>query len=257
MMNIGLKIKTLRKSKEITQEQLSLQLGVSSQAVSKWENNITTPDISILPLIASYFEISMNELFDYKLEEREAEIDSIINESSNYIESESQKGYSILKAALTRYPNNEKLLNALLYFILDTNESISTCLKLLDICTDNDIKYNALRFLAYSYKKKGDIASAEAAIKQIPDMTFTRLTETAFLFDDEKKLMAANKQRQISLENLIQMMYKISEYYQSVGKYSDAAVYIEKALKYIYVENDSCYQGYVEFFNTKLEELRK
>lgn len=65
---LGEKIKMLRNCKQITQTELANALSVSSQTVSKWENHVTTPDISVLPVIARYFGITMDELFDYRIE---------------------------------------------------------------------------------------------------------------------------------------------------------------------------------------------
>ena len=64
-MNIGNKIRELRKQQGITQEQLAESIGISFQAVSKWENNIALPDITLAPVLASYFGVSMDELFDF------------------------------------------------------------------------------------------------------------------------------------------------------------------------------------------------
>ncbi|MCL1858685.1 MAG: helix-turn-helix domain-containing protein [Oscillospiraceae bacterium] len=61
--NIGENIKKLRNEKQVTQEQLAEHLCISYQAVSKWENNVTTPDIFLLPAIAEYFEVPIDELF--------------------------------------------------------------------------------------------------------------------------------------------------------------------------------------------------
>ena len=66
-MTIGNKIKLLRTNKGVTQEQLAEQLHISGQAVSKWENETSTPDITMLPLLAEYFGITIDELMDYKL----------------------------------------------------------------------------------------------------------------------------------------------------------------------------------------------
>lgn len=68
MTSIGMKIHALRKCKGITQAQLAEVLSVTAQSVSKWENEITVPDISILPVIARYFGISMDELFGYRMD---------------------------------------------------------------------------------------------------------------------------------------------------------------------------------------------
>lgn len=67
-MQIGEKIRLLRKQKKITQAQLAQALSVSSQSVSKWENQLSVPDISVLPEIARYFGITMDELFNFRLD---------------------------------------------------------------------------------------------------------------------------------------------------------------------------------------------
>ena len=66
-MTIGTNIKRLRQNKGVTQEALGEVLGVSSQAVSKWENESALPDILTLPKLADYFGISIDELMGYKL----------------------------------------------------------------------------------------------------------------------------------------------------------------------------------------------
>ena len=63
METIGTKIAKLRKEKELKQDELAEILGVSAQAVSKWENDVTCPDISLLPKIADTFGVSIDSLF--------------------------------------------------------------------------------------------------------------------------------------------------------------------------------------------------
>lgn len=65
---LGNKIQMLRKNKNLTQQELAQKLSVSSQAVSKWERNLSAPDISMLPGLARFFGISMDELFNYRLD---------------------------------------------------------------------------------------------------------------------------------------------------------------------------------------------
>lgn len=64
-LRIGENIRQLRKQRNISQEVLAQYLGVSFQAVSKWENNDNLPDITMIPAIASFFGVSTDELFDY------------------------------------------------------------------------------------------------------------------------------------------------------------------------------------------------
>lgn len=61
-------IKSNRRERDLTQEELANMLGVTKAAVSKWENRESFPDISLLPRIAQLFHITMDELFDYTLE---------------------------------------------------------------------------------------------------------------------------------------------------------------------------------------------
>lgn len=62
-ISISKNVAKLRKKKGITQEQLALALNISTQAVSKWETNTSQPDTQTLPLIADYFEVSIDYLF--------------------------------------------------------------------------------------------------------------------------------------------------------------------------------------------------
>jgi len=64
-ITIGEKIKDLRRIHGITQNALANHLGVSSQSVSKWENDVSMPDLSVIPYIASYFGITIDELFSF------------------------------------------------------------------------------------------------------------------------------------------------------------------------------------------------
>ena len=62
MESIGNRIAKYRKDKKLTQEELAATLGVSSQAVSKWENDTSCPDISLLPQLCKELGITTDEL---------------------------------------------------------------------------------------------------------------------------------------------------------------------------------------------------
>lgn len=61
-MNLGKNILELRKQKNVTQEEIAAELGVTAAAVSKWENGYTLPDVLMLCALADYFEVSTDEL---------------------------------------------------------------------------------------------------------------------------------------------------------------------------------------------------
>ena len=64
-LNLGTKIRELRRRDGRTQENLAEALGISAQAISRWESGTTYPDMEMIPAIANYFHISIDELFGY------------------------------------------------------------------------------------------------------------------------------------------------------------------------------------------------
>lgn len=259
-MNIGNKIRELRKQRGITQEQLADSIGISFQAVSKWENNIALPDITLAPVLASYFGVSMDELFDFSLKEIECAVKSITDEAYKYRESDPSESRRILEEGLKKYPENDILLNNLLYVLNyseNPDETITIAGRLIEKTAQSDVKYDALRFLAYAYKEKGDLDSAKAAIEQIPEIYFTKLSELAFLVNGKEKYEAANKQKWISFEDLLQMMWKIAEYYEEIGEIDAAIKETKKALALIPILDNESFGVYTEYFNKQTERLKE
>lgn len=261
-ITIGTKIKELRCSRRLTQEELGDALGVSFQAVSKWENNIALPDISLIPTIANFFAVSIDELFDFNTEHIRLEIEKICERSVGYRESDPAKGRALLESALEKYPSNELLLNHLLYVIDYTecpDDTIRIASELIEHTTDSEIRYDALRFLAYAFKAKGDVKSAAAAIEQIPEIYFTKLTEQAFLLDGEEKYVAAEKQKWLSFEHLLQMQQKLSEYFEETGDTTTARAEIRHAMAFLeaIVDEDksALFDEYRRFFENRLKKL--
>lgn len=112
MKTIGQNIAYYRKEKGITQEKLSEICNVSPQAVSKWENDISCPDISLLKQIARTFDISVDELLDDE--------ESPITKLS---ESETKKGKLLKIRAIDKKDRvNLNLPVALIELLLQKNE---------------------------------------------------------------------------------------------------------------------------------------
>lgn len=77
-MNIGKKIKSLRLQKSVTQEELAGYLSISAQAISKWENGVTTPDIQLLPELSAFFGVTIDELFNVADEKHLERIENML-----------------------------------------------------------------------------------------------------------------------------------------------------------------------------------
>jgi len=82
-INIAEVLVSKRKEKQITQEELAYFIGVSKASVSKWETGQSYPDVTFLPQLASYFNISIDELIDYKPQMGKKEIRELYHKLSN------------------------------------------------------------------------------------------------------------------------------------------------------------------------------
>lgn len=105
-LKFGTVIKKLRTERGITQEELANKIGVSFQAVSKWETNATTPDIAILPRLALYFGVSMDVLFSMNQDDYLEKINNMIRDeytisADNFVWAE-----RYLKGVLSEEPQN-------------------------------------------------------------------------------------------------------------------------------------------------------
>ena len=109
-MTMGQIIKKLRKGRGFTQEELAERLGVTYQAISKWENDSGMPDISQIVPLATIFDVSTDFLFglDHTSEAEDAlKIVSIANSIQEYGKLDTYlKAYDVLLDGLKKYPDN-------------------------------------------------------------------------------------------------------------------------------------------------------
>ena len=108
-MNLGNKIRELRRAGSLTQEQLAAALNISPQAVSKWEMGASYPDMTMIPIIASFFKVTLDELFDFDVKNVEKEIEEIRLEYGKYFWGNFVKAEQILLDGLKLYPASIRL----------------------------------------------------------------------------------------------------------------------------------------------------
>ncbi len=113
---IGTKIKELRKRDGRTQEAMANALGVTNQAISRWESNIGYPDMEMLPAIANYFHVTIDELFGYS-EDRTKKVESIRKKADEAINAQGDmtECVEMLRAAVEEFPSETDLLVKLGY----------------------------------------------------------------------------------------------------------------------------------------------
>ena len=208
-LNIGDTIKSLRKRDGRTQEALANAIGVSCQAVSRWELSSAYPDIEIIPSIANYFGISIDELFGYECT-RDKKVDEIIARINAYgIKARSDDKWveeclSILREGLAEFPQNEKLLITLAetlseagwrihgeksyydgegFLQLDSDshrkneywtEAVKICEMLISTNCGNDIFTKAIRILVLLYRNFREFEKSAAYASRMPTLENSR-----------------------------------------------------------------------------------
>ena len=221
MIKLGEKIKSLRKQKNISQEVFANYLGVSFQAVSKWENGNTMPDVTLIPAIASFFGVSTDELFDFNLFELEKQVEAICNEAYAYRFTDAEKSEQILRDGLHRFPGNDIILNNLLYTLdyqTRAEEIITLCKTLIESTRDDSVKYDACRILASCYQENGQQDLVKPILEKIPEIYFSKLELMASLLTGEESYEAAQKQKFLSAEDLIDMLIVAGKYLKENGQ---------------------------------------
>lgn len=123
-LTLGQKIRELRKRDGRTQEALAEALGVTSQAISRWEANGGYPDMEMIPAIANYFHVSIDELFGYH-SDREEKIKNILEKTNKVLRNQGFQLYQgsvseevencidMLRIAADEFPNEPRILSEL------------------------------------------------------------------------------------------------------------------------------------------------
>jgi transcriptional regulator with XRE-family HTH domain len=112
-VKIGEKIKALRKRDNITQEYLAEVLGVTSQAVSKWESGNSYPDIEYIAPIANLFNVTTDYLFDHDMEEKRRKVQEYLAQYSKRQFDKPRpddEQIALMRRALAEFPAEETLL---------------------------------------------------------------------------------------------------------------------------------------------------
>lgn len=247
-INIGNKIRELRKKKGVTQEALASVLSVSPQAISKWESGLTYPDMEMIPVIAGYFEVSMDILFDYDVREMNAKIQKMIDDARQYFFDDTPKYIEMIKDALQEYPGNEELLAALLdayeYSLRskgdasNLDEMIELSQKIITESTDFIRVCNAKDIQAAAYLKKGAYQKAKEVLETLPRDYDLRDWAFAFRLSGRDKLTGATFSKCHHLQGLYQACMEEGDAWFFMDQYPDVKLrhhtpdtYIPEALK--------------------------
>ncbi len=196
---IGDKLKKLRLSRDLTQEELATHLGISYQAISKWERGDGYPDITMLPALARYFEVSVDELIGMDEISSASRLDEINRKwQENRERGNHAENVKLMRNALKTYPNNALLLIQLSASLerLDGSEkekreylkeSIMLHRQILKYCDDSQVRGAALFNICDAYYRYGDYEKALEYADKLPNLYKTRETALVRILKDNDK----------------------------------------------------------------------
>ena len=177
-MNITIceNLKEYRKNKGNTQEELAEYIGISIQAVSKWERNEGFPDISLLPKIAAYYNISVDDLLGVGKIRQHEKIEEYRKRARKYANTGDNKNHlKVWQEAIQEFPNDLSVINSYMYALPDDNENdvnekIKLAERLINESTDEEENYTvgAIQHLSYMYNKLGNIEKAKEYAGKLP-----------------------------------------------------------------------------------------
>ncbi len=172
------KLRALRRGRDLTQGELAEKLNVSVQAVSKWERGEGYPDITMLPQIAAFFDVSIDELMGMEECRVTEKIKAYEKESHTYCNrGEIEKDLALWERVHAEFPNNISVS----YFLLQalyTNQAYERAVSLGEELW-NDPKLGEARSavaqkLCFSYNRLGNKEMAKKYANSMGDMYTTR-----------------------------------------------------------------------------------
>ena len=292
-MNIKISenIKRLRKAKKITQEGLAEIFNVTPAAVSKWENNETYPDITLLFPLSHFFGVSIDELMGYDYMLIEEEIKKAKEEIHNtwYVNNDWNKAKELTIAARSAYPNDYEIMVNYLFFltggvsdndpnilIKNEKEIIKVCDLILEGCDVENYRLEAINYKAKVLYAKGDEQSALQLLNNFPSFYhasgqkieqlyqkgtkeyYNQLTSnlyelTTFVGNKLGKYIAYDVK--LSNEEKINKVYKLAKIYNSISEDKDYDVLV-KVIKDA-VKEVSHRSKLIGFSNQEIQTLEK
>ena len=196
-IKIGERIRLLRKKNDVTQDRLAEHLGVTPQAVSRWESGVCYPDMNYLPSIADYFSVSMDDLLCYTGVQKAARVKEYLAEVEHLLDRDRvTDALEVLRRAMADIPSDHSLqleaagvLSLYAGMLMDSgsgerieaavtavlSEAVSLCRHILEDCTDDSLRDETKKTLCDIYAHQlGDTVQAEEIANQLHGMSVSR-----------------------------------------------------------------------------------
>jgi transcriptional regulator with XRE-family HTH domain len=211
-------LKHLRRKNDMTQEDLADALGLTPQAVSRWENGAASPDNTVIKKLAYLFDVTTDYLLEVDPVRMKESIREIIDKANA---AEPEKAAEMLRDALTEYPRNKDLMSALsfcLYYRIynhmdDTSDRkakkiLEEALALTEFLYENE--HEDVYTLLGMYRDAGQIDKGKELLKKLPGYDNVRQEMAIQLAEGAEKVRLMQENAYILLTKLNWQVYMLS-----------------------------------------------
>ena len=250
-MNLGNKIRELRRAHNLTQEQLATALNISAQAISKWEMGASYPDMTMIPTLAAFFKVSLDELFDFDVSNVEKEIEEIRLEKNKYFWNNFEKAEQILLDGLKRYPASIQLKTELMelyaYNVDRGDEIVNKAFELggqiisvsQDVFCTCRTKQNIIHVYTYLELEKGEdhyediVKIIETLPYMYPYMLADKMRMSASYIKGEEGMKEAKALKDIEWQEFFVACAQVGHRYFDMGDYENAMIHFQESVDVI------------------------
>lgn len=231
---IGENIKRMRRERNLTQEEMAAHLGISFQSVSKWERGDGYPDITMLPSLANYFGVSIDELIGMSDAAKSEKLDEInVLWADNNKKGLHRDNVILMKQSLKMFPNNALLLVQLSTSLEKVNgteaeraeylkESIAVQEQIIRYGEDSEVRSATLYNICFAYWKNGEYGKALEQAKKLPNLYKSRENALVYFLEGEEK-------HQIAKEALTPLAWAVAHHLSALAETEAAPEYLDKA----------------------------
>jgi transcriptional regulator with XRE-family HTH domain len=257
-------LKQNRKARDLTQEQIAEAFNVSPQAVSRWENGATYPDIEILPSIAAYFNITVDELLGVDKMKDKERIDAIIKEVyCNWNKGQMDDALGLLREAVHEFPREYILQNLLALTLTqktepdkekakkNLSEAIAIRERILENSTDDLIRNQVLFGLSKNYKEAGNKEQAVKTALKLSDVASSSDVVLTSIYEGDDRIWQLKRNIQVFGQLLANSIAKLANSNKNLSSHERIEL-LNKAIGIFDLIYDKGDYGFNNFFMSSL-----